>query len=253
MSTLSVAGLMFGCAVAAAGIAMLIARRLPDHHLSSESKELVKLGLGVIATLTALVLGLLVASAKATYDAQDAAVKEIATDLSMLDRCLVIYGPETTSLRELMAQMTTQVLHRMWPEKHSNIGTLSVGAEGETGNLFYTKVAELEPKTEVQRTLKARLLDLTADLATTRYRMLAQRESSTPLPLLLVVILWVVALFFGYGLLAPRNATAIAVLLISAFSIAAALYLVLELGRPFSGLIQISSDPVRQTLGRMKE
>src|SRR3954449_3707653 len=102
MSSLATAGLVFACALGAALAAMLVARRLPGHHLSSESKEVVKLGLGVIATLTALVLGLLVASAKSTFDAQDGAVKQLAGSVRMVDRLLAAYGPEAEEPRGLL-------------------------------------------------------------------------------------------------------------------------------------------------------
>src|SRR5437870_2654327 len=110
MDSLTAAGLVFACALGAALVGMLLARRLPEHHLSGESKDVVKLGLGVIATLTALVLGLLVASTKATYDAQDNAVKQLATDVTLLDRYLSYYGPETKEARELLRQIVALTL-----------------------------------------------------------------------------------------------------------------------------------------------
>src|SRR5262245_12023840 len=212
MSSLAAAGLVFGCALAAALVAMRVARRLPESHLSSESRDVVKLGLGVIATLTALVLGLLVASAKGTFDAQDGAVRQMATDYGLLDRYLALFGPEATELRDLLRQIVARTVERLWPEAGRRHGDLTPGAAREAGDLFYTRLAELQPKTDAQRAVKARALDLAAELAQTRYRMSTQGDGSVPSPFLVVLGLWLVTLFAGYGLLAPRNTTVVVVL-----------------------------------------
>jgi hypothetical protein len=248
MSSLAIAGLVFGCSIAAALAAMLLARRLPGHHLSGESKEVVKLGVGVIATLTALVLGLLVASSKGTYDGQNASVKQMATDVSVLDRALSAYGPEAEQLRRLLRELVDQIVARIWPRTGSRAGDLSVGETREAGDVFFGKLVQLEPKTEAQRVLKGRSIDLAAGLAQTRYRMQAQKEDPVPVAFLVVLVLWLVTLFAGYGLLAPRNLTVILVLTICAVSISAALFLVLELGRPFAGVIQVPSAPLEGAL-----
>lgn len=248
MGSLGIAGFIFGCAYLAVLVAMLVATRLPDHHLSSESKEVVKLGLGVIATLTALVLGLLVASAKSTYDAQDAAVKQLATNVRMLDRFLSAYGPEATELRGELQQILTRTVEQLWPDAKPHSANLTPGAVRELGDVFYHRLAELQPKNEAQRAIKARSMDLTTEMAQTRYRMHAQKDSSVPFPFLVVLALWLVTLFAGYGLLAPRNSTVLCVLFVCTLSIAAALFLVLELGKPFAGIIQVPSAPLLEAL-----
>ncbi|MBI3866387.1 MAG: DUF4239 domain-containing protein [Planctomycetia bacterium] len=251
MNSLATAAVVFGCAFAAALAAMRVARRLPEHHLSSESRDVVKLGLGIIATLTALVLGLLVASAKATYDSQDGAVKQLATNVSLLDRFLAHYGPETNELRELLRQIVTITVERIWPDSNARTGDLSLGATRDTADLFYSKVAELQPRTEAQRAVKARAMDLTSEMAQTRFRMYSQKESSVPIPFLVVLVFWLMTLFAGYGLLAPRNPTVVAVLLVCALSMSAAVFLVLELGRPFAGIIHVSSAPIQEALSQI--
>jgi hypothetical protein len=248
MGSLAIAGLVFGCALAAALAAMRVARRLPEQHLSSESKDVVKLGLGVIATLTALVLGLLVASAKGTFDALDGAVRQTATDYSLLDHYLALYGPEGTEPRELLRQIVARTLERLWPEAGRRHGDLTPGAAREAGDLFYTKLAELRPETDAQRAVKARALDLAAELAQTRYRMYTQGDGSVPTPFLVVLGLWLVTLFAGYGLLTPHYATVVAVLVVCVLSVTAALFLVLELGHPFDGVIRVSGAPLQQAL-----
>jgi hypothetical protein len=125
-----------------------------------------------------------------------------------------------------------------------------VGGAREPADAFYSKLAELQPKTDVQRAVKGRSMDLSAEMAKIRYGTYAQRDNSVPLPFLVVLGLWLVALFTGYGLLAPPNPTVFAVLLVCALSISAALFLVLELGRPFGGVIQVPSAPLQEALSQ---
>src|SRR5215467_4750912 len=136
MNSLIAAGIVFGCALGASVMGMLVAWRLPQHHLSSESRDVVKLGIGVIATLLALVLGLLVASSKATYDAQDNAVKQLATDVSLLERFLENYGPETNELRGHLREIVRITIERLWPDDNPHVGDLAPDAARDVGDRF---------------------------------------------------------------------------------------------------------------------
>jgi hypothetical protein len=251
MSSLAIASLVFACLLVSALLAMLGARALPGHHLSSESKDVVKLGLGVIATLTALVLGLLIASAKGTFDTQSGAVKQLSATIVLLDGLLARYGPETKEARELLQRMVTITFDSFWPEDRSQKATLATGAAAAEMGAFYDKLGALEPKTDAQRVIKGRALDLTTEIAQTRLRLAAQKDSSIPGPYLVVLVSWLVVLFAGYGLMAPRNATVIVVLLVCALSISAALFLILELDRPFDGVVRVSSAPFQEALSRI--
>ena len=255
MSPLTTSCLAFACILGGALLGMFVGRALPAHHLSGDSKDAVKLGLGLIATLTALVLGLLVASAKGTYDTQNSAVKELLAKVILLDRTLAMYGPETKEARELLRRAGDRTLHHIWPDDSARPADLAPDAARAEMALFYDKVAALSPeKDDAKRTaLKARALDITADLGQTRLRLYAQRDSSIPLPFLRVLVVWLVVLFTGYGLIAPRNATVVAVLVVCILSVAAALFLILELDRPFDGIMRISSAPVRDALSRVGE
>jgi hypothetical protein len=113
---------------------------------------------------------------------------------------------------------------------------------------FYGKVAELSPQNDAQRALKARAMDVTTDILHQRLRLFARHDSSLPTPLLLVMASWFTILFAGYGLLAPRNATVVAVLIVCTLSISGAVFLLLELATPFAGILRIPSDPIRDAL-----
>jgi hypothetical protein len=233
---------------------MLIGRALPAAHLSAESKDAVKVGLTLIATLTALVLGLLVASSKGTYDAQNASVRELAAKVILLDRALTAYGPETKEPRELLRRIVERTLQRIWPDGGAGPADLTPGEARSEMELFYDKVAALAPqKDDAKRAaIKARAMDITVDLVQTRLRLFAQRESSIPLPFLVVLVVWLAVLFIGNGLTAPRNATVIAVVVVCILSISCALFLILELDRPFDGILRISSVPLRDALAQIQ-
>jgi hypothetical protein len=248
MSPLTLSCVVFACVFAAALFTMLVGRVLPGHHLTGESKDAVKQGLALIATLTALVLGLLVATAKGTYDAQSNTVNQMSTNVLLLDRVLGKYGPETKEARELLRGTVAAMLEGIWPEHGTGAANLTPGEARTQGDRFYDAVADLAPKTEAQKKLQQRALDLAADLAQMRLRLYVQRDASIPVPFLAVLVFWLIILFGGIGLLAPRNATVVAVLLVCTLSVSGALFLILELDRPFGGIMRVSSRPLQDAL-----
>lgn len=253
MSSAAIAFAMFGCVAAGAVLAMVLARRLPAHHLASESRDVIKLGLGTIGTLTALVLGLLVAAAKDTHDTQSGTVKELAAQLAVLDRILARYGPEAGEARARLRSLTHAVREQVWATDSAGPLDFSGGPSRAAGEALYDSIAALEPKTDSQKMLKSRAQDLTVGLSHLRQRIVIGSERSIPAPLLLLLGAWQAALFAGYGLLAPRNATAIGILIVCMLSVACGLYLILELDRPFDGLIRVSDAPLRSVLAHLGE
>jgi Protein of unknown function (DUF4239) len=248
MSSLGIFCVVFACIFAAALVAMFVKRVLPENHLSADSKDVVKLGMGLIATLAALVLGLLIATAKGSYDTQGSAVKEYAANVILLDRILRQYGPETKEARELLRAASQATLARLWPDGGTGSANLAPDATKTPLESLYESVAQLEPKTDSQRGLKARALDVIVDQGRARIRMFAQQDSSLPLPFLVVLVFWLIILFAGYGLLAPPNATVIAVLLVCTLSVSGAIFLMLELATPFAGIMRVSSGPLRDAI-----
>jgi hypothetical protein len=194
---------MFGCVLASTLAAMLIARRLPDHHLSGESRDVVKLGLGVIGTLTALVLGLLVAASKGTYDAQSGTIKELAAQFAVLDRVLARYGAEAVETRKRLCALAQAALDQVWPHDSGARIDFSGGQSKQAGEAFFEAVAAPEPKTDTQLLLKSRAQELTLGLGQLRQRLVVNSEWSIPAPLLVLLGVWQTALFAGFGLLAP--------------------------------------------------
>ena len=222
---------------------------LPEHHLSAESKDVIKLGMALTATMSALVLALLINSAKSSFDAQRNEVTQISANIILLDRVLAHYGPETKEARDLLGLSAAGMTDRIWLENRTGPTELeptAVGAEA-----FYDKIQELSPQNEVQRSLQAQALRLSVDVGQTRWLLFEQRGRSIPMPFLVLLVFWVTIIFLSFGLFAPSNATVIATLFLCALSVSGAIFMILELDRPFGGLIQISSAPLRNAIANL--
>ena len=249
MSPLAVAGIVFGCVFGGALFGMLLRGRLPQHHLSPETKDLVKLGVGLIGTMSALVLGLLVASAKGSYDTQRSELIQMSAKVVFLDRVLAHYGPETKETRDLLRRFVAGTIEKMWPEHGS--GPAQLQPDKATGDTFYDKIQALSPQNDAQRSLQSQARSIAMELGQTRSLMFQQTDSSISMPLLVVVVFWLAIIFASFGLFAHPNGLAIGVLLISALSVSAAIFLILELDQPFDGLIRMSSGPLRSALAQL--
>jgi hypothetical protein len=203
--------------------------------------------MAVIASLAALVLGLLVASAKSSFDAQAETVRQLSSEALVLDRMLALYGPETASSRAAIRLAGEQMLAAIWPERADQGGALTPGAGMQRMSGVYEVIAGLQPQNEAQSFAKSSALQALGSMAETRYGLLVH-DTSVPTPLLVVLTVWLVVLFTGYAFLAPRNATTMAVLLGCALCLSGAVFLILELFDPFGGLVRVSSHPLQEAL-----
>src|SRR4051812_13132966 len=160
MSALAISCIVFACIFGGALVAMFVQRILPEHHLSPESRDTVKLGMGLVATLAALVLGLLIATAKGTYDTQSGAVTDLSTNVLLLDRTLALYGSDTKEARDLLRGGVESTLDRLWPEGGTQPASLTPGEARAAAEATYQKIANLAPQNDSQRALKARALEI---------------------------------------------------------------------------------------------
>ncbi len=249
MSSTTIALIAFASIFGSSLLGMRLHSALPNHHLNTETKEVVRLGMGLIATMTALLLGLLVASAKGSYDTQRNEVILIAGRVAFLDRALALYGPETSATRELLRRAVESAIPRMWPDKGSQAGQIDPAIP--EGKDLYASIVSLAPQDDVQRSLKTRALETAIELSKTRMLLAARGEPSIVTPLLVVVIVWLSIIFLSFSLFAPSNKVVIVTMLVVALSVSSAIFLILELDRPFDGVIQISSAPMRNLLGHL--
>jgi hypothetical protein len=244
MSSMEISGIVFGAVFGGALLGMILRACLPEHHLSADSRDVVKLGMGLIATITALVLGLLTASAKSSFDTQRNGLAQLAGNVGLLDRILAHYGPDANQVREQLRNSVADLIHRTWPQPG---GSGYLEAPGRYENV-YESIQALAPKNEAQRSLQAAALKTATDITQARWLLFAQKGSSMPMPFLIVMVFWLAMLFASFSLFARPNATVVATLLVCGLSVAGAVFLILELDRPFEGVIKISSEPLERAL-----
>ena len=248
MSAIALSCIALACISAGALLGMFLRSTLAEHHLSGDAKDVVRLGTGLIGTIAALVLGLLIGSAKSSYDTQSTQIKQMTANIVLLDRFLEEYGPETGAVRNLFRRGVVILADRMWRENNSDLAKAAPFEASAASEAFYLKLQELSPQNDFQRSLQARAIQLSTDIAQTRLLLFAQMGNSIPMPFLVVLIFWLTIIFASFSLFAQPNAIVIGSLFIFALSAAGAIYLVLELGQPFAGLMQISSAPLRNAL-----
>jgi Protein of unknown function (DUF4239) len=243
--------IVFGCVFGGAMLGMFLRTVVPAHHLSAESKDVVKLGMGLIATMSALVLALLIASAKSSHDTQNGEVIQMSADFIQLDRVLAHYGPETKDARGLLRLTVARGLGTakdLSDHRPTILDTAEVKASADS---FFERIQQLTPVNDAQRALHAQAMQIGAELGRTRSLLLEQTGGTIPMPFLIVLVFWFTMIFIGFGLFAPSNSTVISVLLVCALSVAGAIFLILELDRPFEGLIKISEAPLRDALAHL--
>lgn len=245
MSSIAISLIAFACVFGGALAGMLLRGSLPQHHISSDSKETVKLGMGLVSTMSALVLGLLVSSAKSFYDTQGAELNQSAADAVAVDRLLAHYGPETKEARDTLRRSVANQIEQTWPQKGTRLE-----APGGSEALM-DQLQGLSPKDDKQRSLQAQALNLGISVGRIRWLMYEQRNAAVSMPMLVIMVFWLTVVFVSYGLFAPHNLTTIASLFAAGLSVSGAIFLILEMYAPFAGLIQISSTPLRSALAHL--
>ena len=219
-------------------------RLLPGHHVSKETRDVVRLGAGLIATIAALVLGLLIAAGKTSFDTRTNQVKQLTANVILLDNLLAQYGPDAASVRKLLRSAMDPIVDRLWSEK---LGTGPFSATGE-GEKLYLAIHALAPQTQVQRLVQARAIQVVNELAQTRLLLFVEADNFVPTPFLAILVFWLIIIFMSFSLFSDLNATALAFLSVFALSASCAIYLILELNEPFTGLMRISDAPLRTVL-----
>ena len=227
-----------------------ISRRLPDHHLSADSREAIKLATAVVGTLSALALGFLVASAKTAFDDAETELKTSAARLILLDRVLAQYGGETANPREKLANLVRSRIELTW----GGMAGEPIGArmEGDLGVEPVQKLLRaLAPENDVQRLLKARALEVSSAIAEAHWLVLETGNEGLPSAFLVVLTFWLIVIFLTFGLLSPHNGTVISIIIVCALSVGGAVFIINDMAHPYGGLIYVSDEPLRIALSQM--
>lgn len=245
MSALAIALIVFSCTCGSAVLGIRLRKLLPEHHFDSESKDLMKLVMGLVASISALVLALLIASANSSFNTQQDALRSVSIDIIELDRTLAQYGPEAQRARGLLQEIVQAAYDRI----HKNNGVIRVTGQVEANaNQFVSALYVLSPKTEMQQMTRNQAFQLALSITKERLMITESARGLISWPFLTVLIGWTSVLFLGFGLLTRFHATSAASLVVGSASVAAAIFVILALNEPYGGLIHLSDAPLREAL-----
>jgi len=225
----------------------LIRSKLPEPHLTGDSKEVIRLATALVGTLTAVVLALLFAATRTSYEHTSGYVSRIAADISELDEILRDYGPEATPVRRQLRAEIGPLIDSIWQEAAHKAGRATRFQGSHDASATYL-LRQLQPKNPLQASLQARALAVAADISQTRLALSAQPPDSVSLPFIVVLVLWLTFIFTTFSMSAKPNPTLTIVLGVCVLSSSAAVYLILELGQPFDGLMQVPNETLRSAL-----
>ena len=246
LSSIAISSIVFLFVFVGALFGMFLRTVLPQHHLSDDSKDVVKMGMGLVATMSALVLGLVISSAKSSFDALGTEMTGASSRVILLDRTLASYGPEASQERELLRSAVEAAVDRIELKTSPNAAQLR--ASTRAVDSLWEQLQGLSPKDDKQRLMQSQALNILMQLQQTRWLVYEQQSTTISIPMLIILISWLTTLFISFGLFAPANGTVITSLFVSALSVSAAILLILELYRPYEGLIRVSTSPLRAAL-----
>jgi len=227
-------------------IGMLVARRLPGQHLSSETQSAVTVSVAVIGTLSALVLGLMISAANTSFSARSDEIRQLSLQLIRVDRNLRRYGPEADPARTKLHAWGQVKIRQLFPEK----GQPQPSSETAIGMLESVQDAllALSPTNERQKYLHTLCLTLSSQLINARWALEIRAGHSIPVPFLVLLIFWLALVFASFGLFAPSNPTTLIALLLCSIAVAGGIVLIEDLDNPGTGFIQLPSDSLRRAL-----
>jgi hypothetical protein len=246
MNLMTISLIVFACIFGGVVVGMVLRAILPKRDFSGEAEGVIKLGLGLITTMTALVLGLLVSSAKSSYDAKRSQLSQLAADAIFVDQSLALYGSETNEARSALRDLIAGSIDRIQSTGGEPLEHRS--SESNDTAAFFQMVRRLSPRDEGQRSLKTEVLSVSFEVGQLRAQALARQNSSIPVPFLVVLVFWLVILFTGFGLFAPPNPTVVTALFIFALSVSTAVFMILDMDQSFSGFMGLSTEPLRTAM-----
>jgi hypothetical protein len=253
---------VFALLCVSAGAGIIVRPRLPEHHRVRETTELMQVTIGLLATFAALVLGLLTASVKQTYDSASHDREAYALQLGLLDRCLREYGPETAAARQQIHSYTAAVIAATWPNEphpqgvqYPNVTRVSgVGAPPEFASMIErigVEIARLTPSSSELQRMQVLCSDRYNDVAHSRLSLIEDSRTEPYGPFYQVLAFWLMIIFGCFGLVAPRNSLAVITIALCALSLSSVVFVILDLSSLYDGYFSISSMGMRRALATM--
>jgi hypothetical protein len=240
---------MFGGAILGMGVRVL----LPPHHLSSPSRDVVRLCIAILATVSSLVIGLLIASAKSSFDERTSSVRHFVAEALLVDRAMARLGSGTSPARKQFRDFLQTRLQEILNEEAIPAGASAISSKGPSIETVEASLLDLPDSTDAQRILKDRALSQLNDIAQTRWLLVEEAGGSIQPPFIVILIAWLAVIFASFGLFSPRNATVLVIMGISAASIAGSLFLILEMDQPYDGMIRLSERSIEIVLQQLGE
>jgi hypothetical protein len=246
VSAVAIAAIALGLILASIIGGVLLRRALPEEHLTGDSKEVIRLATALIGTMAAVVLALLFAATRGSFENTNAHVSRLTAGIIELDHLLKDYGAESTVLRRALRADVEYLLSTIWHDEGNAPASPLRPVEPQQTVLYMLR--QLTPINPVQSSLQTRALQVTTDLEQVRLILFAQPPDSISKPFMMALVLWLMFIFSSFSMSSKANPTLVVVLFVCAFSAASAVYLILELGQPFDGVMQIPNEPLRQAL-----
>lgn len=241
----------FLCICAASLIGFLLRGRLPDDDSAEATQKTVMGVMNVVGLLCALVLGLLIAGAKANFDTRSSEVGQFAANLTLLDRELIHFGQEMKESRDLLRAYTARKIAVAWPARGGGADASHDPQSVEELDDIQTHLRTWAPQAEPQRDGRANALQLVGELKRTSRLLAVQQNDRAPRAFFVAVTFWLSMLYLSHALFAPFNRIVVAAMLVGAFSVSIALNLIFDTEQPFVGLVRVSSAPMQQALSQM--
>lgn len=251
MSAVDISLIAFGLILASIAIGLLVRSKLPEEHLSGDSKDVIRLATALIGTMSAVVLALLFASTRTSYEATNSNVSQLTARLIELDHVLREYGPEGQVLRPILREDVIAIVDSIWQDDTAGARRTPTDVPVTQEVAVLGKVRQLVPANPMQANLQVRALQIGNDLEKIRLTLLAQPPDSISRPFVTVLVLWLCFIFASFSMSSKPNATLVFVLVVCAVAASSAIYLILELGQPFDGLLQIPNNAVRDALATL--
>lgn len=244
MSSTVISLLVFACVFAGSMLGLYIRPALPEAHLKDDTLSVVKLATGLIATMSALVLSLLISSAKGSFDRINNELTENAAKVLTIDSLLRQYGPEVHELRDRIKREYTEKITALTSGDPAQVTRLQTPESLASVEALHQRLRALVPANDEQRALLARMVQLSHELASTRELVFLQKDGTIPMPMLFVLAAWLTIIFAAFGLCSPRNPTTVTALFVSSLCAAGAVFLILEMDRPLDGMISLRAAPL---------
>jgi len=248
MSSIIISLITLLCLVGGFLLGRWLQHLLPDHHLSNESQNTVKLGAGMVATMSALVLGLLVSSAKSSFDAVNVAISQNGARIVQLDHLLGQYGPETRAMRDQLKASVVARVAKVWDQAAPGASGLQAVEKSTDVVDLQSSLGTLTPQNDVQRSVLNQARQVSDEIWQSRLLLIEEQQEPVPTVFLVLLVSWLALLFLSFGLFAPGNPTVSAVMLVCAFSVSSAVFLILEMSHPLDGFIKVSSAPLLKAI-----